>query len=169
MTNVLPVTITPVESADDRAWLAELWDDIWSGQTMVLADLTVTLDELLPTSLLAWQIGTRVGAITWFPRDGAWEIVSLNATVSGRGIGTALLDAIEERATLARVPQLRLVTTNDNLDALGFYQKRGYRLAELRVGAVDRARQAKPAIPLLGERDIPIHDEIVLTKQLAER
>jgi hypothetical protein len=56
-----------------------------------------------------------------------------------------------------------LVTTNDNLDALRFYQRRGFRLAKLRRGAVDAARsRLKPTIPEVGSFGIPIRDEIVL-------
>ena len=53
--------------------------------------------------------------------------------------------------------------TNDNVDALRFYQRRGFRLAELRPGAVDRSRQEKPQIPRTGDYGIPLHDEIDLT------
>jgi len=59
--------------------------------------------------------------------------------------------------------EVRLTTTNDNVDALRFYQRRGFRLAELRPGAVDRSRQEKPQIPQTGDYGIPLHDEIDLT------
>ncbi len=39
-----------------------------------------------------------------------------------------------------------VVTTNDNLDALRFYQRRGYRIGEVRLGAVDRARRPSEAV-----------------------
>lgn len=45
---------------------------------------------------------------------------------------------------------LRLTTTNDNLPALRFYQKRGFVLHRLLPGAVERSREIKPEIPLLG-------------------
>ena len=54
------------------------------------------------------------------------------------------------------------MTTNDNLDALRFYQKRGFRLVAVHRHAVDAARRLKPAIPLLGDDQIPLHDEIEL-------
>jgi ribosomal protein S18 acetylase RimI-like enzyme len=47
-----------------------------------------------------------------------WEVVSLAASVSGRGVGTALLDALTERARAAGVTRIWLVTTNHNLNAL---------------------------------------------------
>jgi hypothetical protein len=55
------------------------------------------------------------------------------------------------------------VTTNDNLDALRFYQRRGFRLTALRAGAVDRTRASlKPRIGTLGEHGIPLRNELEL-------
>ena len=62
-----------------------------------------------------------------------------------------------------------MTTTNDNLDALRFYQRRGFRLTELRPGAVDRAREAKPAIPELGGYGIPLRDELDLEREIPPR
>ena len=60
--------------------------------------------------------------------------------------------------------ELWLTTTNDNLDALRFYQRRGFRLAEMRAGAIERYRGRKPSIPLLGEFAIPLRDELRLVR-----
>lgn len=58
-------------------------------------------------------------------------------------------------------------TTNGNVDALRFYQRRGFRLSELHPGATAAARETlKPGIPLLGNHDILIRDEIILEKLL---
>jgi ribosomal protein S18 acetylase RimI-like enzyme len=71
-----------------------------------------------------------------------------------------------EAASAARARRLVVSTTNDNLRALGLYQRRGFRLAELRPGAIDRARTQKPQIPLAGSTGIPIRDELVLVREL---
>jgi ribosomal protein S18 acetylase RimI-like enzyme len=56
-----------------------------------------------------------------------------------------------------------VLTTNDNVDALRFYQRRGFRLVELRPGAVDAAREVlKPEIPRAGAYGVPLRDELVL-------
>jgi hypothetical protein len=49
---------------------------------------------------------------------------------------------------------------------LRFYQRRGFRLAELHVGAVDEARRLKPTIPTIGDHGIPLRDELVLERPL---
>jgi hypothetical protein len=60
-----------------------------------------------------------------------------------------------------------VVTTNDNLHALRFYQRRGFVLAEVRLNAVAHSRLLKPQIPLLGADDIPLRDEIELVLTLS--
>jgi hypothetical protein len=62
------------------------------------------------------------------------------------------------------VSALRVTTTNDNLDALRFYQKRGFQIVAVRPGAVDESRRVKPSIPVIGEHGIPIRDEIELER-----
>jgi len=63
--------------------------------------------------------------------------------------------------------RLWVLTTNDNLDALRFYQRRGFRLARLRAGAVDDARRTlKPEIPVAGDHGIRIRDELILEKEV---
>ena len=65
--------------------------------------------------------------------------------------------------------RLWLITTNDNVDALRFYQRRGYRLARVDAGAVDRSRAAlKPAIPEIGAHGIPLRDELELELLLGD-
>lgn len=85
----------------------------------------------------------------------------------GHGTGTALLEAVAEEARAGAAKRLWLVTTNDNLDALRFYQRRGLRLVRLRPGAVtEPRRQLEPEIPLAGNHGIPIRDELELEMDL---
>lgn len=92
------------------------------------------------------------------------ELVAINAFAPREGVGTALLNFIADH--LEGFVALRLTTTNDNLDALRFYQRRGFELAALRRGAVDQARKRKPSIPRRGHYDIPIRDELDLVLRL---
>ena len=66
-------------------------------------------------------------------------------------------------ALAANADRLWLITTNDNIDALRFYQRRGFVLVAVHSDAVTRARDTvKPELPLLGFHDIPLRDEIEL-------
>jgi GNAT superfamily N-acetyltransferase len=93
------------------------------------------------------------------------ELVAIIADTQWRGVGTALIEALR-RQLGAGFTQIRLTTTNDNVDALRFYQRRGFRLAAVRPGAVDASRREKPSIPLIGDYGIPTRDEIDLTLDL---
>ncbi len=62
--------------------------------------------------------------------------------------------------------RLHVVTTNDNVDALRFYQKRGFVLCELRRDAITAGRRLKPTIPWLGTYGIPLRDELELERVL---
>jgi hypothetical protein len=57
---------------------------------------------------------------------------------------------------------VQLVTTNNNLRALAFYQKRVFRLVRLVPGAVEQSRKLKPSIPQVDAAGLPIRDELHL-------
>jgi len=157
--------IFPPSNSEQTTWLKNLWIREWGGITMVSRGVVYHVDAL--SSLLAsTDSGEIVGAITFAIYGEDAELVSLNALVEGQGIGSTLLCTIEQEVRPLGVRHIHLVTSNDNLRALGFYQKRGYRLTALYPGAIDLARQIKPSIPLIAENGIPIHDEVVLTKNL---
>ncbi len=156
--------IIPAEDAADRAWLTERWRRLWSGETMVSRGRLHRLDEL--HGLIAIQGDRRIGSATYHLGADDCELTSLDVDTPGRGYGSMLLAAVEDAARRAGKRRLWLITTNDNVDALRFYQRRGYRLKALHPGAVDAARHLKPAIPLVGAHGIEIHDEIELEKPL---
>ena len=90
------------------------------------------------------------------------ELVLLEAFERRRGTGTALLEAVALAAQEAGCRRLWLVTSNTNLDALRLYQRRGMHLVRVWPGAMDRFRELKPEIPLVGDYDIPLRDELEL-------
>ncbi len=94
------------------------------------------------------------------------EILTLHASRQWRGIGSALVEAVERLAAQRGCTRLWVITTNDNVDALRFYQRRGFRLAALHPGAVDGSRaRLKPEIPTVGDHGIPLRDEVELEKR----
>jgi GNAT superfamily N-acetyltransferase len=101
-------------------------------------------------------------------RDGEHcEVLTLHATQPWQGVGTGLIEAVERLAAQQGCKRLWLITTNDNLDALRFYQRRGFCLAALHPGAVDDSRvRLKPEIPTIGNYGIALRDEIELEKRL---
>jgi ribosomal protein S18 acetylase RimI-like enzyme len=102
------------------------------------------------------------GLVTYHIAGNGCEIVTLDSLRPSLGIGTTLIESVKAAAGAAGCRRLWLITTNDNLHALGFYQKRGFRLAAVHPGAVNESRKLKPEIPLIGNDGIPIRDEIEL-------
>ena len=126
-------------------------------------------ESLRPAELggfIAERSGQVVGLLTCQLVGDMLEIVTLNAIDRHAGIGTLLIEAAVGQARQFGCQGGGLTTTNDNLDALRFYQRRGFRLARLRPGAVDQSRQRKPEIPRVGEYGIPLRDEIDLTRSV---
>jgi ribosomal protein S18 acetylase RimI-like enzyme len=118
------------------------------------------IDVLDRPGLVAEADGRLIGLLTFDAQPTECELVAIVAAVRRAGIGSALVAALRER--VADRP-IWVVTTNDNLDALRFYQRRGFRLRTLRAGAVDEVRRTiKPGIPGIGAHGIPLRDELEL-------
>ena len=107
----------------------------------------------------------QLGLVTLHIGQSECEITTLNSLREGSGIGSALVEAVECWAREAGMERLWLVTTNDNLAALKFWQKRGYELVTIHRNAIADARRIKPQIPITGLNGITIRDEIELEKR----
>jgi len=130
------------------------------------AHAEVSLATLVPPAVAAVAGDDLIGLATFHIAGSDCELVTLEAFRQWQGVGTSLMAAIARFARRRGCERLWLVTGNDNLDALRFYQRRGLRLVAVHRGAVDQARQIKPAIPLVGEHGIEIHDELELELRL---
>jgi ribosomal protein S18 acetylase RimI-like enzyme len=161
-----PITTRPIGD-DDRAWLVGVVVDDWGADRVVAGGrMTEPLSTL--SGFVAERGGERVGyALVRHERD-ELEVVAIASAVERIGIGTALLRAVEGEAVGAGCTRAWLVTTNDNLGALRFYQRRGWRLAALRRDGVTEARSLKPEIPETGAYGIPLRDELELEQRYSQ-
>ncbi len=156
-----------IRSIEDRdrgplgAFLAVRW-----GSERIVAHGTEYQAAQLP-GWVAEHAECLTGALTFHREDGELEVVTLDSATERHGMGTALLEAAVEEARRAGCARVWLVTTNDNLGAMRFYQRRGFTLAAIHAGAVEEARRTKPEIPRVGQYGIPIRDEIELELKLA--
>jgi ribosomal protein S18 acetylase RimI-like enzyme len=107
-----------------------------------------------------------VGVITYTIVEAECEITSIISLIEGRGIGSKLLQTLENHVRALRCRRIWVITTNDNLHALSWYQKRGYRLVTVYCDAMDQVRIVKPELPVVGMDDIPLRDMIELEKML---
>src|SRR4051794_10585965 len=129
----------------DRDWVERLIVERW-GDAKVVGRGRIWKPAELP-GFAAYDDARCVGLVTYELDDAACEIVTIDALDEGRGVGTALLEAVEGAARAGGCDRIQLLTTNNNLRALGFYQKRGFRLVALVPGAIDEERKLKPSIP----------------------
>ena len=131
-----------------------------------LGELVHPLDH--PALVAETGGGQLLGMLTYVPGQG-WqqcEILTLHADEQWRGAGTALIEVAGQLARRQGCSRLWVITTNDNVDALRFYQRRGFCLVRVHRGAVDRSRATlKPEIPPAGAYGIPLRDEIELERQ----
>jgi GNAT superfamily N-acetyltransferase len=132
----------------------------WGSTVMVSRGVAHDASQL--PAILAECDGIVVGLLTYTVRGDEMEVISLDAVERRQGVGSLLLAAAIDVARWLRLRRLWLVTSNDNFDALRFYQRRGLRLVTVHRGGIDAARRLKPSIPLTGEFGIDLHDEIEL-------
>lgn len=149
---------------DTRELVNQFFIDNWYSTDMSIRGKIIDGTKL--DGFLLQEDNTIVGLITYTFFDDICEIVSFDSKRENIGIGSALLRELEEVARDNSCNKMRLITTNDNMRALQFYQKRGYCLTKLYPNAMDEVRKVKPDVPLLGDNDIPLRDEIELEKQL---
>ncbi|MCH8815872.1 MAG: GNAT family N-acetyltransferase [Chloroflexi bacterium] len=109
------------------------------------------------------------GLVSWWVDGERAEIVSVHAEPTGGAIGTRLMDAAEDELRRCGVMKVVLATTNDNVRALNFYLKRGYRLVRVHLDAMDAVRRVKPAVPEIGRDGIPLRDMWEVEKDLLRR
>ena len=148
----------------DRQWVTGRIVGSWGAEYVVIHEKIYYPAEL--PGFVA-QAGSEIaGLLTYLIEGAACEVVTLDSWCEGRGVGTALIEAVKISARKAGCQRLWLITTNDNTHALRFYQKRGFTLADIHFNAVAKARLLKPEIPLTGADGIPIRDELELEMAL---
>ena len=132
------------KTGEDQAWVRALLTRHWGGTVVVAHGQRFEADRL-PALVAGQGDGLATYQISGDGREA--ELVTLDAATPRRGIGTALVAGLAQLLRVRGVTILRLTTTNDNLTALRFYQRRGFRIVAVHPGAVAEARRLKPAIP----------------------
>jgi ribosomal protein S18 acetylase RimI-like enzyme len=151
---------------EDLPRLRQFWIEHWAGEEMITRGRVYRPEQL--EGIVIEEGGEWLGLLTFFIDGDECEVTSLDSLREGQGIGSKLLEKVIEEARTRGCRRLFLITTNDNLNALGFYQKRGLRIVAVYPGAVNESRKRKPGIPLVGMNGIPLRDEIELEIRLKD-
>jgi len=148
----------------DAAFIDEQWRRLWGLPVISLER------EYEPVNVegLVYRDdgGAPQGLVTWHIDGDRAEIVTVDAFEQGRHVGGRLLNAAEEELRRQGAKQATIMTTNDNLRAIAFYVRHGYRLVAVHLGAMDRVRRLKPEVPKTGHDGLPLRDVIELVKEL---
>jgi ribosomal protein S18 acetylase RimI-like enzyme len=144
----------------DLPHLRQFWIEHWGSEEMISRGNIHRPEQL--QGFVVEDGDTWIGLLTFFIKNGECEVTSIDSLREGQGVGSMLIETAIEEARIQGCYRLFLITTNDNLNALGFYQKRGFEIVTIYRGAVNESRQRKPSIPLIGYNNIPLRDEIEL-------
>ena len=145
---------------EDIELIAELMKKYWGGEPLVSSTWTLYPSKL--PGFLAFDGNEVVGFCFYEIRGHDLELIVIEALKKQVGLGTQLLNQVIKVAKEENCKRVFLVTHNDNLDALRFYQRRGFYIYAVHLNVMKEVRKKKPAIPLQGEYDIPLRDEIEL-------
>jgi hypothetical protein len=151
------IDIRPL-SDDDRQWLRQFMIDAW-GSDKVVSRGKVHDAHMLP-GFVAFKDGELAGVVTYNITGDQCEIVTLDSIKENIGAGMENIRAVSEVASSKGCKRLWLITTNDNIHAIRYYQKRGFTIAAIHCNALEESRKLKPQIPLIGNEGIPLRDEI---------
>ena len=145
----------------DIPWIKQRSLEEWGGEYCVFLGRKFYL-EAFPAFYLKDAFHKRVGFITYEIKGQICEIMTLNAFIKFRGIGSRLLDRVIEESKSLALKKIIVRTTNDNLDALRFYQRKGFTISHFFPNALEADRKQKPAISMIGDYGIMRRDAIEL-------
>lgn len=149
----------------DNTALAAAWTERYGGVTIVSRGREHMALEL--EGLVVEANGAILGALTFHREGDEIEVVTLDSFSENKGAGTALLAAAADLARHEGARRLWLVTSNDNIRAIRFYQRRGWEMVALYRNAIVEARKIKPEIPIIGDNGIAICHEIEFELRLS--
>jgi ribosomal protein S18 acetylase RimI-like enzyme len=155
-------TVRPLGDGD-RSWAGDFIRERWGGE-IVVGHGVVFRPATLPGLVVTDDAGDVVGLLTYSIDGDACEIVTIDAVVECRGYGSLLLEAVSHVAREAGCSRLWLITTNDNVRAIGFYRAHGFVVVAIREGAIEESRKLKASIPLVNDHGVPIRDEIEMER-----
>lgn len=144
----------------DQEWIKNLFIKNW-GSDFIISRGKIHKPENLE-GFIVEENGEKFGLATINIENNEMELVTIDSLKQGKGIGKMLLEKVINLAKEKNLKRVWLITTNDNLNALKFYQKNGFHLVKVYPNAIVESRKLKPQIPEIGENGIPIRDEIEL-------
>lgn len=130
----------------------------WFSTDMIIRGSIIDMTKV--EGIIALEDSDIIGLLTYTICGTVCEITSFDSLIERKGIGTSLINKVIGIAKDRGCYKIIVVTTNDNIDAIRFYQKRGFDMAGFYHNSMDVSRKIKPEIPLIGNNGIPLKHEI---------
>jgi ribosomal protein S18 acetylase RimI-like enzyme len=161
----LPPVFIRDASPDDRAVALELFKRDFGHKEIVAFGEVIPLEHV--PAIVAEMKGELAGALAYRELPAAVHIVALATDPMWQrsGVGGHLVAEIELAARRRKLPSVVVATTNDNLPAMYFYQRRGYVISEMIAGGVLAHLSGGSVAGFAG---IPIRDEVRMKKELRD-
>jgi len=156
-----PLTARPATPAD-RPRIAELADYFWGEVQVESFGRSYQVDAL--PAYVACDGDVIVGAASYAREGDATNLVMLNVLPlwQGRGAARGLIAAVTEMTRAEGAERVIAATTNDDLPALGLYQRLGFTITKVLVGRLlEHHGGVEP-----GFAGIPVRDEIQMELRL---
>lgn len=145
---------------NDLPRIEEVFRKEWEGDFVISRRKKHYPKDLL--GFIAEDNGEKLGLLTYEIVGDQIELISLNSFKENQGIGSTLIKHLIEVAKKLKVKRIWVISSNGNLHALSFYQKRGFVLKAIYQNSFEELRKIKPQIPKIAENGIPLRDEIEL-------
>lgn len=149
---------------DNRQKVNDILINEWESTDIIIRGEVVDGTKL--DGFIALKDNEIIGLITYVVENNECEICSLNSFIENKGIGTNLINKVKEYAKETNCIRLKLITTNDNIRGLEFYQRRGFVFSNIYKNAIENSRKIKPQIPMFADNGLPIRDEIEFEMKL---
>jgi len=141
----------------DWSWVSQILISNWNSTEVITRGRRHQAGRL--PGFIAYYDHKPSGLLTYHIEREECEIISLNSKLEGIGVGTALKKIISLAKGMS-LKRLWVITSNDNIHSIRFYQKRGFHLIAVHPNAVNGSRKLKPNIPHIDIEEIPIQDEV---------
>lgn len=164
MTGHVQMALT-VGPSTDYETARQMVIDQWGDDAVVIAGRAHRTAEM--TLLSAQRADGSIAGMACYRINGAVALLGAMMVRGARnGVGSALFEGVLAKAREAQAKKLRAITTNDNFEAMRFYQKHGMRFMTLFAGGVDAYRAFRPGIRRIGNHGIVCRDVLELEMDL---
>ena len=147
-------------TSTDSSWLTQLMEKNWGGLPLVIRGKKYDPNNL--DGIIVENQQSIAGFLFYEIKNDNCEIIVFEVFDRFKGTGTIMLENLKSIAKNNGCTRIYLMTTNDNLEALRFYQRRGFTIGKIHIDSVKHSRKIKPTIGLIGDYGIPVRDEIDL-------